>query len=83
MQAMASKTSAEPWVSFDAVAAHLGVAKDSVYRGTDAKGLPGHRFGRLSGLKLSEIDEWGPADGAGQTSTSVKPARGTTKTKKK
>jgi len=40
-------TSAEPWVSVDAVAAHVGIAKDSVYRWIDAKGLPAHRVGKL------------------------------------
>ncbi|MFH0902084.1 MAG: helix-turn-helix domain-containing protein, partial [Pseudomonadota bacterium] len=48
----------EPWVSVDEVARHLGVAKDSVYRWIETKGLPAHRIGRLWELKLSEIDEW-------------------------
>lgn len=38
---------AEPWVSVDEVAKHLGVAKDSVYRWIDTKGLPAKRVGRL------------------------------------
>lgn len=48
----------ERWVSVDDVAAHLGVAKDSVYRWIDERGLPAHRVGRLFRFKLSEIDEW-------------------------
>ncbi|RLC12747.1 MAG: DNA-binding protein [Deltaproteobacteria bacterium] len=48
----------ERWVSVQDVAAHLGVAKDSVYRWIDEKGLPAHRVGRLFRFKLSEIDEW-------------------------
>ncbi len=55
----------EPWVSVDEVASHLGVAKDSVYRWIEAKGLPAHRVGRLWKCKLSEIDEWVHAGGAG------------------
>lgn len=55
----------EPWVSVDEVASHLGVAKDSVYRWIEAKGLPAHRVGRLWKFKLSEIDEWVHAGGAG------------------
>ncbi|PIQ05295.1 MAG: DNA-binding protein, partial [Nitrospirae bacterium CG18_big_fil_WC_8_21_14_2_50_70_55] len=47
----------EPWVSVDEVAGHLGVAKDSVYRWIEAKGLPAHRVGRLWKFRLSEIDE--------------------------
>ena len=31
---------AERWVSVDAVAKHLGVAKDSVYRWIDSRRLP-------------------------------------------
>lgn len=50
--------SEERWVGVQAVAAHLGVAKDSVYRWIDEQGLPAHRVGRLLRFKLSEIDEW-------------------------
>jgi hypothetical protein len=31
---------AEPWVSVDDVAAHLGVRKDSIYRWIEHRGLP-------------------------------------------
>ena len=48
----------EPWVSVDQVAAHLGVAKDTVYRWIEAKGLPAQRVGRLWKLKLSDVDLW-------------------------
>jgi excisionase family DNA binding protein len=51
-------TAAERWVGAEDVAAHLGVAKDSVYRWIDEQGLPAHRVGRLFRFKLSEIDEW-------------------------
>ena len=50
--------SEEPWVGVNNVAAHLGVAKDSVYRWIETKGFPGHRVGRLFRFKLSEVDEW-------------------------
>jgi excisionase family DNA binding protein len=55
----------EPWVSVEGVAAHLGVAKDSVYRWIEAKNLPAHKVGRLWKFKLSEVDEWVHAGGAG------------------
>lgn len=48
----------EPWVSVDAVAAHLGVVKDTVYRWIEAKSLPAQRIGRLWKFKLSEVDDW-------------------------
>lgn len=64
------KTMPEPWVAVDKVARHLGVAKDSVYRWIETKGLPAHRVGRLWKFKLSEIDEWVHAGGAGQDGTS-------------
>jgi len=47
----------EPWVSVDDVAKHLGVAKDSVYRWIDHRGLPAHKIGRLWKFKLTEVDE--------------------------
>jgi len=55
--------STEPWVSVDDVAAHLGVAKDSVYRWIERRNLPAHRIGRLWKFKLSDVDEWVRAGG--------------------
>jgi excisionase family DNA binding protein len=55
---MMSTSVTEPWVSVEDVARHLGVAKDSVYRWIDAKGLPAHRIGRLWKFRLTEVDEW-------------------------
>lgn len=57
---------AEPWVSVDDIALHLGVAKDSVYRWIENKGLPAHKMGRLWKLKVSEVDEWVRQGGAAQ-----------------
>jgi excisionase family DNA binding protein len=48
----------EPWTSVDDVARHLGVAKDSIYRWIDRRGMPGHRLGRHWKFKISEVDEW-------------------------
>lgn len=55
---------AEPWVSVEEVAAHLGVAKDSVYRWIEVRRLPAHKIGRLWKFKLSEVDEWVRIGGA-------------------
>jgi excisionase family DNA binding protein len=57
---------AEPWVSVEDAAKHLGVAKDSVYRWIESKGLPAHKIGRLWKFKLSSIDKWVRAGGASQ-----------------
>lgn len=54
----------EPWVSVDAVATHLGVARDTVYRWIEARDLPAHRVGRLWKFKLSQVDDWVLAGGA-------------------
>ncbi len=54
----------EPWASVDEVANHLGVAKDSVYRWIENKGLPAHKMGRLWKFKLTEVDDWVRAGGA-------------------
>jgi excisionase family DNA binding protein len=58
----------EPWVSVDELAQHLGVAKDSVYRWIERKGLPARKVGKLWKFKLSEVDEWVRTGGAGQSS---------------
>lgn len=55
---------AEPWVSVEVVARHLGVAKDSVYRWIELRHMPAHKIGRLWKFKLSEVDEWVRAAGA-------------------
>lgn len=54
----------EPWLSGDEIARHLGVAKDTVYRWIESRGLPAHRMGRLWKFKVSEVDEWVRAGGA-------------------
>lgn len=47
----------ESWVSVEDVAKYVEVAKDSVYRWIDHRGLPAHKIGRLWKFKLSEVDE--------------------------
>jgi len=61
----------EPWVSVDAVAKHLGIAKDTVYRWSDSRGLPAHRIGRLWKFKVSEVDAWVHSGEAAQVSDSL------------
>lgn len=48
----------ERWVSLDNLATHLGVARDSVHRWIEERGLPAHRVERLFRFKLSKIDYW-------------------------
>jgi len=57
-------TSTEPWVSVEDVAKHLGVARDSVYRWIESRGLPAHKVGRIWKFKLSQVDAWVEAGGA-------------------
>ncbi|NVJ09761.1 excisionase family DNA-binding protein [Myxococcus sp. AM001] len=83
MRATTQLQSTAPWVSVDAVAAHVGIAKDSVYRWINAKGLSAHRVGKLWKFKLSEVDDWGRAGGASEARTRAKPMRRTTTTRKK
>jgi len=56
----------EAWASVDDVAKHLGIAKDTVYRWIESKGMPAHKVGRLWKFKLSQVDAWVEAGGAGQ-----------------
>jgi len=55
---------AEPWASVDAVARHLGVRKESVYRWIESRRMPAHRIGRLWKFKVSEVDAWVREGGA-------------------
>jgi excisionase family DNA binding protein len=61
----ASKTKmTEPWVSVNEVAKHLDVARDSIYRWIESRGLPARKIGRLWKFKISEVDEWVRAGGS-------------------
>ena len=60
----------EGWVGIAAVAAHLQVTKESIYRWVDAKGFPARRMGRLLRFRLSEVDEWVKAGGDDSESNS-------------
>ena len=56
----------ERWFSVEEVAHHLGIARDTVYRWIELKGMPAHKVGRLWKFKLDEVDEWVRAGGAAQ-----------------
>ena len=58
--------SEEGWVGIADVAAHLRVAKDSIYRWVETKDFPAHRVGRLLRFRLSEVDEWVKAGGGSE-----------------
>ena len=49
---------AEPWLSADDIAAHLGITKDTVYTWIAEKAMPAHKVGRLWKFQASEIDGW-------------------------
>ena len=46
------------WISVAEIARHLGVARDTVYRWIDSRGMPAHRVGRFWKFQLSEVDAW-------------------------
>jgi len=69
----------ERWVGVGDVAAHLKVAKDSVYRWIEQRKLPAHRVGRLFRFKLSEIDEWVRQDNERKKSPNLVKSRPTSK----
>lgn len=49
---------ADPWLSADDIALHLGVTKDTVYAWIAEKGMPAHKVGRLWKFQTSEVDAW-------------------------
>lgn len=55
---------AEPWLSADDIAAHLGITKDTVYTWIAEKAMPAHKVGRLWKFQASEIDDWVRRGGA-------------------
>ena len=64
----------ERWLSVEEITAHLGVARDTVYRWIDQKGLPAHRVGKLWRFKVSEVDDWVRSGGADELRPASPPA---------
>ena len=63
----------EPRSSVEEITAHLGVARETVYRWIEQKGLPAHRIGKFWKFKVPEMDEWIRAgDAAAGSADSVK-----------
>ncbi len=62
---------AESWVSGVGTATHLGVARNSVYRWIEKKGLPAHKMGRPWKFKVAGVDEWVRAGGEGAAGNDV------------
>lgn len=55
------------------MAAHLGVAKDTVYAWIAEKGMPAHKLDRLRKFQTSEVDEWERSGGAASSSDHAGP----------
>lgn len=52
------------WLSVDEIAAHLGVARDSIYRWIEHRGLPAHKVGKLWKFNKHDVDAWVRGGGA-------------------
>lgn len=64
MQVQTWNQPGEGRLSVVVITAHLGVARDRVYRWIDRKGLPAHCVGKLWRFKVLEVDEWVRSGGA-------------------
>ena len=49
---------AEPWLSVEEIASHLGVSKETIYRWLEKSRIPAHRVGKLWKFKTTEVDDW-------------------------
>lgn len=65
----------DAWLSAEEIAAHLGIAKDTVYVWIADRALPGHRVGRLWKFQISEVDEWVRSGGAATRSVEMTQGR--------
>ena len=65
---------AEPWLSADDIAAHLGITKDTIYTWIAEKDMPAHKVGRLWKFQASEIDNWVRAGATSSGSQAPTPA---------
>jgi len=55
---------AEPWLSVEEIARHLGISKETIYRWIERQKIPAHRIGKLWKFKTSEVDLWVTSGGA-------------------
>lgn len=62
-------TAAQRWVSVEEVAAHLRVARDSVYRWVEPGRLPAHKVGRPWRYELCEVGNGARKVGAERVAT--------------
>jgi excisionase family DNA binding protein len=52
------------WLSVDEIADHHGIKRDTVYKWTSERQMPGHKIGRLWKFNKQEVDEWVRSGGA-------------------
>lgn len=57
----------ERWLSAVEIAEHLGIAKDTVYRWIEKRGMPSHKVGRSWKFKKSQVDTWVESGQAGDS----------------
>lgn len=60
------------WLSVDEIAAYLGIKRDTVYRWTSERNMPGHKIGRLWKFRKEEIDQWVKSGAADEVKDDLK-----------
>ena len=63
---------AEPWVSLDEIARHVGVSKDTIHRWIRNREMPAHKVGRLWKFNVSQVDAWVEAGKGNENTEDVK-----------
>lgn len=66
---------AEPWLSVEEIAKHLGISKETIYRWLEKGKIPSHRIGKLWKFKSSEVDKWVRSGAAGMAESHPKEER--------
>jgi len=63
---------AEPWVSLDEIARHVGVSKDTIDRWIRNREICANKVGRLWKFKVSQVDAWVEAGKGNENTADVK-----------
>ena len=57
----------ERWLSMKEISEYLGVTRETIYKWSEDREMPGHRMGKFWKFKRDEVDVWVKSGKAGDS----------------